>query len=111
MKTVDLWDYLLQEKVLGGMQGLRRRGGWSGGSCGVVSGHDDKEKQETSARCSYPTCMYMYIHVHSILAKKDQKEEKETPPTHTPNTNRQNTHMHTQKEQDQPDVHVHTCTW
>ena len=35
--TVDLWDYLPLGKVLGGMQGLQGRGGWSGGSCAVVS--------------------------------------------------------------------------
>ena len=43
------------------MQGLQGRRGWSGGSCGVVSWHDN---MMTSARCSDPTCMYMYIHAH-----------------------------------------------
>ena len=46
--AVDLWDNLLlrmHEEVLGGMQGLQGRGGWSGGSCGVVSWHDDMEEQ------------------------------------------------------------------
>ena len=48
MITVDLWDYLLlrmHREVFGRMQGLQGRGGCSGGSCGVVSWHDDMEEQ------------------------------------------------------------------
>ena len=44
--AVDLWDYLLlrmEGEVLGGMEGLQSRGGWSGGSCGV---HDDMEEHD-----------------------------------------------------------------
>ena len=53
--------------------------------------------------------IHMEIHVHSILAKKDQKEEKENQLPHTPNTHTypaqtdKHTHMHTQKEQDKPE--------
>ena len=47
--TVDLWDYILlrmEGEVLEGMQGLQGMGGWSGGSCALVSWHDDMEEQD-----------------------------------------------------------------
>ena len=55
--TVDLWDNLLlrmEEEVLGGMQGLQDRGGWSGDSCGVVSWHDDIEEQYEFNKVQWP---------------------------------------------------------
>ena len=47
--TVDLWDYLLlrmEGELLRGMQRLQGRGEWSGGSCGVVSWHDNMEEPD-----------------------------------------------------------------
>ena len=67
MRTVDLWDYLLlriEGEVLGGLQ---CRGAWSGGSCGVVSWHDDMRNKMTSTKCSYPSCMYMYICIYMYI--------------------------------------------
>ena len=67
MRTVDLWDYLLLRiEVLGGMQGLQGKGGWSGGSCGVVSWHDDKEEQDDLSKVQLP-----YMHVHDMYMVED----------------------------------------
>ena len=47
--------------MLGGMQGLQGRGGWSGGSCGVVSWHDDMKEQDDFSKVQLP---YMHVNVH-----------------------------------------------
>ena len=52
----------MEGEVVGRMQGLQGRGGWSGGSSGVVSWHDDRRNKMTSTRCSDPTRMYMFMH-------------------------------------------------